>query len=55
MPRYSNAPPKKSEIDTGLTHKWNWVGVFIFLFYCAAALFYFVIRATRTLNIGFTG
>lgn len=55
LPKYSNAPAKKSEVDTGLTQRWNWVGVAIFLFYCAAALYYFIIRASRTLNIGFTG
>eukprot|EP00878_Enallax_costatus_P006281 GHUV01006584.1.p1 GENE.GHUV01006584.1~~GHUV01006584.1.p1 ORF type:complete len:545 (+),score=157.86 GHUV01006584.1:776-2410(+) len=54
LPKYSNAPAKQSEVDTGLSRKWNWIGVIIFLFYCAAAMYYVVIRATRTLNIGFT-
>lgn len=34
---------------------WNLVGVLIFLYFCGSALFYFVIRATRTLNMGYLG
>lgn len=38
-----------------VTKHWNWLGVAIFLFYCAATVYYFVIRATRTLNMGYLG
>jgi hypothetical protein len=38
-----------------VTKHWNWVGLCIFLYYCAAAIYYFVIRATRTLNMGYLG
>lgn len=34
---------------------WNWVGLAIFLYYVAAALYYFVIRAAYTLNMGYLG
>jgi hypothetical protein len=32
--------------------KWNWIGLFIFLLYCGTALYYFIIRATKTLDMG---
>eukprot|EP00882_Tetradesmus_deserticola_P034539 GHRQ01039660.1.p1 GENE.GHRQ01039660.1~~GHRQ01039660.1.p1 ORF type:complete len:112 (-),score=7.61 GHRQ01039660.1:243-578(-) len=34
---------------------WNPVGLVICLFYIAAAIYYFVIRATRTLDMGYPG
>jgi hypothetical protein len=34
--------------------KWNIIGTLIFLYYCAAIVFYFVYRATYTLNMGIT-
>eukprot|EP00879_Flechtneria_rotunda_P009977 GHRR01010433.1.p1 GENE.GHRR01010433.1~~GHRR01010433.1.p1 ORF type:complete len:1225 (+),score=296.26 GHRR01010433.1:1011-4685(+) len=40
--------------DRPIIKQWNPVGLLFCLFYCAAALYYFVIRATKTLNIGFT-
>eukprot|EP00878_Enallax_costatus_P000276 GHUV01000347.1.p1 GENE.GHUV01000347.1~~GHUV01000347.1.p1 ORF type:complete len:1266 (+),score=343.56 GHUV01000347.1:286-4083(+) len=38
-----------------VTKHWNWLGLAICLYYIAAAIYYFVIRATRTLNMGYTG
>lgn len=38
-----------------VTKHWNWVGLAICLYYCAAALYYFVIRGTYTLNMGYLG
>lgn len=38
-----------------VTKHWNWLGLAICLYYIAAAVYYFVIRATRTLNMGYTG
>lgn len=38
-----------------VTKHWNWIGLAICLYYCAAAVYYFVIRATRTLNMGYMG
>jgi hypothetical protein len=35
--------------------RWNPVGLVICLFYIAAAIYYFVIRATRTLDMGYPG
>jgi hypothetical protein len=36
------------------THRWNWAGILLCAYFMAAAVYYFVIRATRTLNIGYT-
>lgn len=38
-----------------VTKHWNWVGLAICLYYCAAALYYFIIRGTYTLNMGYLG
>jgi hypothetical protein len=38
-----------------VTKHWNLIGVALFLFYVCAAIYYFVIRATRTLNMGYLG
>jgi len=36
-----------------VTKHWNLIGLALFLFYLGAAVYYFVIRATRTLNMGY--
>lgn len=38
-----------------VTKHWNWVGLAICLYYCAAALYYFIIRGAYTLNMGYLG
>jgi len=38
-----------------VTKHWNWIGIAIFLFYLGASIFYFIVRATRTLNMGYLG
>jgi hypothetical protein len=38
-----------------VTKHWNWVGLAICLYYVAAALYYFIIRARDTLNMGYLG
>jgi hypothetical protein len=38
-----------------VTKHWNWLGLAIFLYYCSAAIYYFYIRSTRTLNMGYLG
>lgn len=38
-----------------VTKHWNWLGLAICLYYISAAIYYFVVRATRTLNMGYTG
>ena len=38
-----------------MTKHWNLVGVLIVLYFIASAVFYFVVRATRTLNMGYIG
>jgi cellulose synthase/poly-beta-1,6-N-acetylglucosamine synthase-like glycosyltransferase len=38
-----------------VTKHWNWIGVAIFLYYVGAAVYYFIVRATRTLNMGYLG
>ncbi len=37
-----------------VTKHWNLIGVAIFLYFVATAIYYFYIRATRTLNMGYT-
>ena len=38
-----------------MTKHWNWVGVAIFLYYVASLIYYIVVRATKTLNMGYLG
>ena len=38
-----------------VTKHWNWVGLAIFLYYIASLIYYIVIRATKTLNMGYLG
>lgn len=37
-----------------VTKHWNLVGCFIFLYFVATAIYYFYVRATKTLNMGYT-
>lgn len=51
-------PSKKAKLsadDQPVSYRWNWVGVLLCGYYIAAAIYYFLMRATRTLNIGYTG
>ena len=32
----------------------NWIGVFLFLSFCSSGFYYFYVRATRTMDIGWT-
>lgn len=45
-------PPPEAQ---PVTYQWNWIGILLCGYYIAAAIYYFIIRATRTLNIGYTG
>ncbi|KIY99598.1 hypothetical protein MNEG_8360 [Monoraphidium neglectum] len=38
-----------------VTKHWNWVGLAIFLYYFGALIYYIIIRATKTLNMGYLG
>ncbi|KAF6266301.1 glycosyltransferase like family 2-domain-containing protein [Scenedesmus sp. NREL 46B-D3] len=44
-------PPRPEPV---IVKRWSWSGLAIFLYFIAAAVYYFLIRATRTLNIGYT-
>jgi hypothetical protein len=46
---------KPSDDAQPVSYRWNWIGVLLCAYYVAAAIYYFIIRATRTLNIGYTG
>lgn len=48
--RKQKPPPEAQPVAYG----WNPVGVLLLLYYLGAALYYFWVRATRTLNIGYT-
>jgi hypothetical protein len=37
-----------------VTKHWNLIGICIFLYFIATSIYYFYIRATKTLNMGYT-
>jgi hypothetical protein len=45
-------PPAEAQ---PVSYQWNYIGCLLCGYYIAAAIYYFFIRATRTLNIGYTG
>jgi hypothetical protein len=53
-PIYALNERKPPRPDPVIVKRWSWSGLAIFLYFCAAAVYYFIIRATRTLNIGYT-
>jgi hypothetical protein len=55
-PRYAQPskkvkPPPEEQL---VAYRYNWVGILLVAYFIGAAAYYFFIRATRTLNIGFT-
>jgi hypothetical protein len=38
-----------------VTKHWNLIGLAIFLFYFGSLIYYIIIRATKTLNMGYLG
>mgnify|MGYP001807635136 CR=1 FL=1 len=52
QPSKKAKPPADSQ---PVTYQWNWIGCLLCGYYVAAAIYYFIIRASRTLNIGYTG
>jgi hypothetical protein len=53
-PIYALNERKPPRPDPVIVKRWSWSGLAIFLYFIAAAVYYFLIRATRTLNIGYT-
>ncbi|WIA15640.1 hypothetical protein OEZ85_002267 [Tetradesmus obliquus] len=53
-PIYALNERKPPRPDPVIVKRWSWSGLAIFLYFIAAAVYYFIIRGTRTLNIGYT-
>jgi hypothetical protein len=53
-PIYALNERKPPRPDPVIVKRWSWSGLAIFLYFIGAAVYYFLIRATRTLNIGYT-
>jgi hypothetical protein len=51
-PSKKEKAPKEKQV---VASRWNWIGVLLFLYYVGAAVYYFYVRATRTLNMGYIG